>query len=519
MRFQCLIPRWLSRPGEAAILGRLISLAVLALLLAGPAGAQDFKGAAEAYKRGDYHAAQKGWRALAERGDAHSQFMLGALYAAGKGVARDYVRAAEWYRKAARQGLAAAQNNLGFLYDRGLGVPQDDDQAVIWYLRAARQGHAQAQNNLGVMYGTGRGVPRNQFEALKWFRLSAAQGNAQAQHNIRFLRDNVEREVAQAEPPSAGPESAGRIVSITEESATQPGSDGAADQPDAAVAASLERSADQGAETKAEEPKLEAIVSKKTPSMLMLAPKKEDADPRKANDDGSATSAEAKTAEGQTAGEATAEAKAAEAKAGLAKLKQAKAEVRAEAKGEGAAKGEAPGEPEAVRAAARTEGAKAAPAASGKVAALTAAALRAARPKPEAEPPAAKAAPGTAGLVEKPEAAPAAKEASAAAKDKATPPDDRTAAQAAGQARARYRVQLGALKTGAEDKARRAARRLARAHAAALGRLKVEAVRADLGKQGVYYRLRAGPIASLDEAKALCTALAARRQPCVVVHP
>jgi hypothetical protein len=500
-------------------LGRLISLVLLALLVAGPAGAQDFKGAAEAYKRGDHHAARKGWRALADRGDAHSQFMLGALYAAGKGVPRDYVQAAEWYRKAARQGLAAAQNNLGFLYDRGLGVPQDDDQAVIWYLRAARQEHAQAQNNLGVMYGTGRGVPRNQFEALKWFRLSAAQGNPQAQHNIGFLRDNQQRAVAQAEPPSAGPEGAAQIVSISDESETQPGGDGAADQPDAAVAASLERSADQGVETKAEEPKLEAIVSKKAPSVLMLAPRKQGADPREANADGLAKSAEAKTVEGKTAAEETGEGKTAEAKAGLAKLKQAKAEIRAEAKGEAegeaGARDEAAREPEMVKAAARTEGAGAGTAASGKAAALKAAALKAGAPKPEAQLPAAKAEPGQAALVEKPEAAAP----DAAAKDKAAPPENRTAAQAAGQARARYRVQLGALKTGSEGKARMAARRLARAHASALGRLRVEAVRADLGKNGVYYRLRAGPIANLDEAKALCNALAARKQPCLVVHP
>ena len=43
-------------------------------------------------------------RSLAEQGDADAQFLLGFMYAYGKGVAQDFAKAVKWYRKAAEQG-------------------------------------------------------------------------------------------------------------------------------------------------------------------------------------------------------------------------------------------------------------------------------------------------------------------------------------------------------------------------------------------------------------------------------
>ncbi len=71
------------------MLRRLAIGVVLALLVALPVGAQDFKKGVAAEKRGDYALAVK------------------------------------WYRKAAAQGVVEAQHNLGVMYDRGQGVPQD----------------------------------------------------------------------------------------------------------------------------------------------------------------------------------------------------------------------------------------------------------------------------------------------------------------------------------------------------------------------------------------------------------
>lgn len=83
--------------------------------------------------------------ALAENGDASSQYRLAVLYHDGKGVPKDYVSAAYWYRKAAEQGHVKAQLYLGLLYSRGFGVPRNYDEAVKWLTMSAENGNEKAQ--------------------------------------------------------------------------------------------------------------------------------------------------------------------------------------------------------------------------------------------------------------------------------------------------------------------------------------------------------------------------------------
>jgi cell division septation protein DedD len=81
--------------------------------------------------------------------------------------------------------------------------------------------------------------------------------------------------------------------------------------------------------------------------------------------------------------------------------------------------------------------------------------------------------------------------------------------------RGAFEIQLGAVKTkvrGAKEAAR-----LAQAHKSLLSRLTVKAVRANLGKRGIFYRLRAGPLADRAAAAALCAKLKARKQGCIVI--
>ena len=129
-------------------------------------------------------------KAKAEKGDAIAQFAIGAMYATGRGVAKDEVEAVKWYRKAADQGEANAQNNLGLMYDNGQGVAKDDLEAVKWYRKAADQGYADAQFNLGVSYANGQGVAKDEVEAVKWFRKAADQGYADAQNNLGGMYAN-----------------------------------------------------------------------------------------------------------------------------------------------------------------------------------------------------------------------------------------------------------------------------------------------------------------------------------------
>jgi cell division septation protein DedD len=53
-------------------------------------------------------------------------------------------------------------------------------------------------------------------------------------------------------------------------------------------------------------------------------------------------------------------------------------------------------------------------------------------------------------------------------------------------------------------------------HEDVLGPLTVYIVRADLGTQGIYYRIQAGPFADKDSARQACDTLKAQGQQCLV---
>jgi TPR repeat protein len=84
------------------------------------AGAADFDKGLTVVLSGDYAAALKEFRPLAEQGHARAKFSLGVMYDTGRGVSQDDAEAVTWYRKVAEQGDADAQFNLGVRYANGL---------------------------------------------------------------------------------------------------------------------------------------------------------------------------------------------------------------------------------------------------------------------------------------------------------------------------------------------------------------------------------------------------------------
>ena len=98
-----------------------------------------------------------------------------------------------------------------------------------------------------------------------------------------------------------------------------------------------------------------------------------------------------------------------------------------------------------------------------------------------------------------------------------SPPAPETPAKGAGKAPA-YRVQLAAVRS--LERAQGEWDRLRRKNTDLLGKLALSVVRADLGpKKGVFFRLRAGPLADEATARALCTKLASRKVGCLIVRP
>jgi hypothetical protein len=151
----------------------LVRASLILVAIGGAATAGPFEDAAAAYHRGDYAAALRLWRPLAEQGDADAQFHLGVMYESGQGVLRSDAEAINWYRKAAEQDDAVAQFNLGVLYAKGLSP--NHAEAALWYRLAADHGLGGAQFNLGMMYAEGQDVPQDYVQAYMWLHLAAAQ--------------------------------------------------------------------------------------------------------------------------------------------------------------------------------------------------------------------------------------------------------------------------------------------------------------------------------------------------------
>jgi TPR repeat protein len=69
---------------------------LLALALFGVAAAGQLEDGQAAYQRGDYEAAIRLLRPVADQGNAEAQFGLGAMYVHGLGAPKDYAQAVAW---------------------------------------------------------------------------------------------------------------------------------------------------------------------------------------------------------------------------------------------------------------------------------------------------------------------------------------------------------------------------------------------------------------------------------------
>ena len=138
----------------------------------------NYKDGKDAYKQGNYKAAIKEFKSLADQDNAEAQNFLGLMYAIGKGVPRDSKEALKWYLKAANQGNPTAQNNLGMAHQQGSGTLKDDGKAIKWYRKSADQGNAAAQHRLGRLYSNSRSKFKDLSKAKHWIKKAYENLNA-----------------------------------------------------------------------------------------------------------------------------------------------------------------------------------------------------------------------------------------------------------------------------------------------------------------------------------------------------
>ena len=199
---------------------RLTQIAICATLSLVPidrtAAAGPLEDGTAAYASGNFAAAHEILLPLGNRANAPAQYLLGRMYLAGQGVAKDDAVAAMWFRLAAGQGVSEAQYNLAVIYTTGEGAPRQLPMAANWFLRAADQGDARAQCALGFMYALGYGLTEDAVQAYARLSLCAtyatagiaSDGARTDSANVSLLRNIVAdrmrpAEIAEAEAMAA----------------------------------------------------------------------------------------------------------------------------------------------------------------------------------------------------------------------------------------------------------------------------------------------------------------------------
>ncbi|MDQ6974560.1 MAG: tetratricopeptide repeat protein, partial [Mariprofundaceae bacterium] len=157
-------------------------------------------------------------------GNHRASFVLGLLYAEGRGVHQDIAKAMQYYQRAinhgsvdatynlamleyhgdhglpldihhavelltslAKRGDAESQNMLASIQYKGVGVDVNIQSARYWYQKSAEQDYAIAQFNLGNMYRSGIGIPQSDKHAVQWYQRASTQGYAPAQNSLAYM--------------------------------------------------------------------------------------------------------------------------------------------------------------------------------------------------------------------------------------------------------------------------------------------------------------------------------------------
>ncbi|MEA3040518.1 MAG: uncharacterized protein QOC65_7, partial [Sphingomonadales bacterium] len=160
--------------------------AAIAVAAAGTASA-DVRAGIEQWRAGNYEAAIREWRPLAERGDADAQFNMGQAYRLGRGVSADPRTSNMWFERAARQGHAQAEANLALsLFQSG-----ERERSIPWLQRAAERGDRRAQYYLGTAHFNGDLVARDWPRAYALMSRSAEQGLPQARTSLEEMERHL----------------------------------------------------------------------------------------------------------------------------------------------------------------------------------------------------------------------------------------------------------------------------------------------------------------------------------------
>lgn len=123
-------------------------------------------------------------KALANRGDAFYQGVLGEAYRRGDGVELNHQKALEFLKKSADQKDGIGLYNLAVMYQRGYEVKENKEKAdslnslaLVKLAEMAQKGNPYAQQNLCFMYLYGISTEKNEKKAFQLNKDALLQGH------------------------------------------------------------------------------------------------------------------------------------------------------------------------------------------------------------------------------------------------------------------------------------------------------------------------------------------------------
>ncbi|MDD3800013.1 MAG: SPOR domain-containing protein [Novosphingobium sp.] len=147
----------------------------------------DVKAGVDAWSAGDFTAAIKEWKPLADRGDPDAQFNLAQAYKLGRGVPLDLEKAKELYGKAAAHGHLKAADIYGLL----LFQDGEREKAMPYIKASAARGDPRAQYILGLAHFNGDLVEKDWIRAYALVSLAGQAGLPQARRALAQMDQHI----------------------------------------------------------------------------------------------------------------------------------------------------------------------------------------------------------------------------------------------------------------------------------------------------------------------------------------
>lgn len=128
-------------------------------------------------------------RRAAELGNHDAEYELAAMYAQGRGTAKDMKTAILWGRKAAEAGNRMAQVALGTsLLEDAADDPSMRSEGIVWIEKASSAGYNPAAITLAKIYALGEfGIPVDEPKAEAVLKPKAEANNAECQFALASL--------------------------------------------------------------------------------------------------------------------------------------------------------------------------------------------------------------------------------------------------------------------------------------------------------------------------------------------